>query len=418
MKKKIIIVGSIFIVIIGLSVFGYKKYQSAQEKKYTVTFWSPLTGDDGAYMDTLVNKFNKQSDSKYTLKHVVTADMYTKISTVVSSKSGIPDLALIHSYKVKEFVNSGILDTADDLIAYQPELKESNYINQAWEAGNIDDVQYTIPLDIHSSAMYYNKDLLEKYGVTSWLDDNIVTFDEIMSLKGKMNEGDYVVNNSLLSWVILAQIHNLGGNISDSDDNPTIDTSEMKEALNDIKKLTDAGLMTPYGEDGYLMFQGGTVLFSTDGTWSSTAHADVEGLNWGVTNVYSTSDEIVTNRAASHMFATLKNEDRTAAKEKVIADFIEYVRENSIEWAKAGQIVASNDVQESEEYQEYPQAFFTSTPEESETLYIYDYVYFSYVLEALDTYATDICYGELDMDEGLATMQKYVEDKISEISTN
>ena len=33
--------------------------------------------------------------------------------------------------------------------------------------------------------MYYNQDLLEKYDVTSWLDDNIVTFDEMMSLAGK-----------------------------------------------------------------------------------------------------------------------------------------------------------------------------------------------------------------------------------------
>ncbi len=50
----------------------------------------------------------------------------------------------------------------------------------------------------------------------------------------------------------------------------------MKEALERIKALTDAGLMTPYGEDGYLMFQGGNVLLSTDGTWTSTAHDAVE----------------------------------------------------------------------------------------------------------------------------------------------
>ena len=128
--------------------------------------------------------------------------------------------------------------------------------------------------------MYYNQDLLEKYDVTSWLDDNIVTFDEMMSLAGKMDEGDYVVNNALLSWVILAQIRNLGGAISDEAGNPTVNTPEMKEALERIKALTDAGLMTPYGEDGYLMFQGGNVLLSTDGTWTSTAHDAVEGLNW------------------------------------------------------------------------------------------------------------------------------------------
>ena len=264
--------------------------------------------------------------------------------------------------------------------------------------------------------MYYNQDLLEKYNVTSWLDDNIVTFDEMMSLAGKMDEGDYVVNNALLSWVILAQIRNLGGAISDDAGNPTVNTPEMKEALEKIKALTDAGLMTPYGEDGYLMFQGGNVLLSTDGTWTSTAHDAVDGLNWGVTNIYSTSDDIATNRAASHMFGMLKSESRTEEKKEVIAKFLEFVRTNSIEWAKAGQIVASKDVLESDDYKKYPQSFFTSTPEEEDTLYIFDYVYFSYVLEALDVYCTDIAYGELDLDEGLATMQQYVEDKIAEVA--
>ena len=108
--------------------------------------------------------------------------------------------------------------------------------------------------------------------------------------------------------------------------------------------------MTPYGEDGYLMFQGGNVLLSTDGTWTSTAHNAVDGLNWGVTNIYSTSDDIATNRAASHMFGMLKSESRTEEKKEVIAKFLEFVRTNSIEWAKAGQIVASKDVLESDDY--------------------------------------------------------------------
>ncbi|MHC5248896.1 extracellular solute-binding protein [Enterococcus sp. LJL90] len=415
MKKKLLI-GGIALVAIAIAFLGFRNYQAAQEEKFTVNFWSPLTGDDGAYMDTIVDEYNAQADSEYTINHVITSDMYTKLSTVVSSGNGIPDLTLMHSYKVEEFVNSDILEPIDGLTTLQPELTENNYLDTAWQAGTIEGTQYAIPLDIHASAMYYNQDLLEKYGVTSWLDDNIVTFDEMMSLAGQMDEGDYIVNNALLSWVILAQIHNLGGDISDDQGNPTVDTPEMKEALEKIKALTDAGLMTPYGEDGYLMFQGGNVLLSTDGTWTSTAHDAVEGLNWGVTNIYSTSDQIATNRAASHMFATLKSESRTAEKEEVIADFLDFVRSNSIEWAKAGQIVASNEVLTSEEYKEYPQSFFTSTPEEEETLYIFDYVYFSYVLEALDVYATDIAYGELDMDEGLTTMQQYVQDKIAEVA--
>lgn len=100
--------------------------------------------------------------------------------------------------------------------------------------------------------------------------------------------------------------------------------------------------MTPFGEDGYLMFQSGNVLFSTDGTWSSTAHATVEGLNFGVTNVYSPTADKFTNRSSSHLFAMLNNEARTDEKEQGIGKFLEFIRQNSMEWAKADRLLRVN----------------------------------------------------------------------------
>ncbi|MBY9080638.1 extracellular solute-binding protein [Paenibacillus sp. HN-1] len=381
----------------------------------TITFWTPLTGDDGAYMDQIVKEYNA-TNPEIKVKHVITSDMYTKLSTVINSGKGIPDLAIIHADRVPGYVKQGVLNPMTNVMAAQPEVKEDNYLAQAWSAGNIDGTQYTIPLDIHSNVMYYNKDLLKKYGVENFLDDNVVTYDEMMSLKGKLKEGDFVVNDALLSWVILAQIKDLGGDIQ-KDDKPYVNSNEMKTALEEIKGLNDAGLITPQGEDGYLMFQSGKVLFSTDGTWSSTAHAKVEGLNFGVTNIYSNSPTTFYNRGSSHMFAMLKSSTRTEAKEKGIADFMEYVREHSIEWAKAGQIVASKQVNQSDEYKQYMQSFFTSNEAETKSLLIYTWIYYPYVAEALDTYASDIVRGKTPIDEGLATMQKFVEDKIAQAST-
>lgn len=110
----------------------------------------------------------------------------------------------------------------------------------------------------------------------------------------------------------------------------------------------------------------------------------------------------------------LKNEKRTDEKEQAIGQFLEFIREHSIEWAKAGQIVASKQVIESPDYDSYIQSFFTSNDKEIESLYIYTYEYYPYVAEAVDTYAGDIVRGNVDIDETLVTMQKFVEDKIAE----
>ncbi|PWU67866.1 extracellular solute-binding protein [Gracilibacillus dipsosauri] len=380
--------------------------------KNTIQFWTPLTGEDGAYMDELVDKYN-ETDPEFKVEHVVTSDMYTKMYTVLNSGNGIPDLSIIHADRVPSFVKQDLLEPMTKVMEAQPEIKAENFLEEAWNAGNVEGTQYTVPLDIHSNAMYFNKDLMKKYGVENWLDDNVVTFDEMLSLQGKLEEGDYVLNDALISWVILAQIQNLGGSIEEGG-KPAVNTPEMKQAIEAVKQLSDAGLMTPYGEDGYLMFQSGNVLFSTDGTWSSTGHAQVEGLNFGVTNIYAFEPSTFHNRASSHLFSMLTNEERTDEKEQGIADFLEFIRQNSIKWAEAGQIVASKEVVESPEYDEYMQSFFTSTPEEEESLYIYTYEHYPYIQEALDTYVADMIHGEIDVDTGLAEMQKFVEDKVSE----
>ncbi|KRG12130.1 extracellular solute-binding protein [Lederbergia galactosidilytica] len=384
----------------------------SNDDKNTITFWTPLTGDDGAYMDEIVKEYNA-TDPEIKVKHVITSDMYTKLSTVLNSGKGIPDLTIIHADRVPSYVKQGVLEPMTNVVAEQSELKEENYLPQAWSVGNIDDTQYTIPLDIHSNAMYYNEDLLKKYNVENFLDDDVVTFDEMLSLQGKLDEGDYVLNDALLSWVILAQVQNLGGDIQENGE-PAVNTDVMRQAIEAVKELSDAGLMTPYGEDGYLMFQSGNVLFSTDGTWSSTAHADVEGLNFGVTNIYAFEPDKYTNRASSHLFSMLKSDSRTEEKEKGIAQFLDFIRQNSMEWAEAGQIVASKEVNESPEYEQYMQSFFTSNEKETESLYIYTYEYYAYVQEALDKYILDIAHGEMDIDEGLETMEKFVIDKINE----
>ncbi|MCM2677380.1 extracellular solute-binding protein [Alkalicoccobacillus plakortidis] len=396
-------------VLLGLSVM----LVACGNDEYTIEFWTPLTGDDGANMDELVKQYN-DSDPEYKVNHVITSDMYTKMYTVLNSGRGIPDLSIIHADRVPNFVDQDLLEPMTEIMALQPELKEENYLTEAWTSGDVDGTQYTIPLDIHGSAMYYNEDLLAKYGVEDFLDDDVVTFEEMLSLQGQLDEGDYVLNDSLLSWVILAQIQNLGGEIEDEAGNPTVNTPEMKQSFEAIKELSDAGIMTPYGEDGYLMFQSGNVLFSTDGTWSSIGHSQVENLNYGVTNVYAFEPTTFHNRASSHLFALLDTDERTDEKEVGIAAFLEFMREHSIEWAEAGQIVASVDVVESPEYKEYPQSFFTSSEEQTDSLHIYTYRHYPYVAEALDMYSADIAHGEIDIDEGLAEMQRFVEDKIQE----
>lgn len=381
--------------------------------KNKITMWTPLTGEDGGVMDQMVEEYN-DTDPEFPVEHVVSPDLYTQIYTVMSTGEGTPDLSIIHADRVAGFERQGMLEPLDDIMTTHSDLNQDNYIEQAWEVGNVDGNQYAIPLDIHSNVLYYNKDLLEKYDATSFLDDDVLTIDEIMSLSGKLDEGDYAINNSLISWVLLGLVVDLGGDISDEEGNPTINTPEMEEAMQALVDIQEEGLMTPNGEDGYAMFQGNQVLFSSDGTWSSLAFDQVEDLNYGVTNIYSFDPDNFHNRSSAHVFAMLDNDERTDEKEQGIADFLTWVRENSITWAEAGQIPASREVFESPEFDDHQQSFFTSSQEELDSLHIFMYEHYGYVEAAINTVINDVLYGEMSVEDGLQAAQSEVEDLIAE----
>src|SRR5699024_5759457 len=206
-------------------------------------------------MDQMVEEYN-DTDPEFPVEHVVSPDLYTQIYTVMSTGEGTPDLAMIHADRVAGFERQNMLESLDSITASNPDLNQDNYIEQAWEVGNIDGEQYAIPLDIHSNVLYYNIDLLEIYDVMHFLDDDVLTIDEIMSLSGKLDDGDYAINNSLISWVLLSLVVDLGGDISDEEGNPTINTPDMEEAMQALVDIEEEGLMTTKGEDGDEMLEG------------------------------------------------------------------------------------------------------------------------------------------------------------------
>src|SRR5699024_10766750 len=114
-KKKILIPLFSLLLMFMLAACG--------SEEEAVEFWTPLTGDDGEYMDKLVEEFN-ETEPEYNVNHVITSDMYTKLYTVMNSGSGIPDMAIIHADRVPNFVNQDLLKPMDPIMDLQPRSEE------------------------------------------------------------------------------------------------------------------------------------------------------------------------------------------------------------------------------------------------------------------------------------------------------
>ncbi|TRZ38042.1 extracellular solute-binding protein [Niallia circulans] len=409
--------------VLGLAIglmAGCSSSGASSSAKNEITFWNPFTGPDGKNMQAMVDQYNK-TNPDYKIKNISLkeTDMYTKIPTIVNSKKNIPDLTIVHAERIKQFKDNDMLTSYNDLLTDYSDIKAENYVAEAWNIGEIESERYSIPLDIHTFGLYYNKDLVAKYLPTA-LDDNIVTFDEIKQA-GEVSKKDKIASIGV-SWLkpnFLSLYAQNGGVLSEDGIQPTLDNQAAKDTFNLWKDLVKTGYTTKDGEDPTQMFLTGKVVFLPEGIWMQN-QVKQSKINWGLTNAPQVSDDLskAVNWSSSHQFVMFKDEKRTDEKAKAVMDFLNWVRDNSMEWAKSGQNPATLSLLEDEEYKKMPQAFFLSTPEQQATLKIFDYKYNGYVSEALDTQAGDVVFGKLEVDKALTQMQKEVSAKVEKDNSN
>ncbi|PMC35635.1 sugar ABC transporter substrate-binding protein [Bacillus sp. UMB0899] len=412
MKKKAGLMFSILFVFV-MALSGCSSSSSGTAKN-EIVFWNPFTGPDGENMKQIVNEYNKTNpDFKVKNVSIAADDMYAKIPTVVNSGKGIPDLTIVHAERIKQFVESDMLSTYDDLLADYPDISAENYVPAGWDIGDIDGSRYSVPLDVHSFVMYYNKELLEKYAPTA-LDDNVITFDEIREA-AEVSKKDGVVGMGI-TWtrpIFLSLYNQLGGDITSDGETPTLNTAEAKEALELLKGMVDDKITNKDGEDPGQLFKSNKAIFYPEGIWMQNSLNEVKTLDWGLTSFPQVSADKIVNWTSSHQFVMLQDENRSEEKTKGMMDFLDYIRENSLPWAQAGQNPAALSTLENPEFKELPHSFLVEDPKLQESLKIFDYKYNGFVAEEVDKLVGDAIFGKLDIEEGLEKAQKAVEDKIA-----
>lgn len=412
MKKKALVMFSILLVFV-MALAGCSSSSSGSNKN-EILYWNPFTGPDGSNMQEIVDAYNK-TNPEFKVKNISLkeSDMYTKIPTVVNSGKGIPDLTIVHAERIKQYVDNDLLSTYDDLLTDYPEIKAENYVPAGWNIGDINGSRYSVPLDVHTFVMYYNKGLVEKYAPNA-LDDNIVTFDEIRAA-GELSSKDGITAMGL-TWtrpIFLSIYNQLGGDITSDGETPTLNTPEAKEALELLKGLVDDKISNKDGEDPGQLFKSNKAIFYPEGIWMQNGLNEVEALDWGMTNFPQISPDNVVNWTSSHQFVMFNDENRSDEKTKGIMEFLNFVRENSLPWAKAGQNPAALETLNEAEYKEMPQSFLVEDTKFQESLKIFDYKYNGFVVEEVDKLVGDAMFGKLDIDKGLETAQKAIEDKIA-----
>lgn len=380
----------------------------APGKKGSIEFWTVFTGADGKSMQAIVDAYNA-TNPDYTVNHraMEANDLYLKMPLAIQSKQDVPDLCINHIERIPAFKDNGLLE---DMTPYLEKagISSANYNPKGWSMSDLDGGHYGVPLDVHTYVLYVNNDLYEQYGANA-LDDGILTWDEVKA-SGELLKGTDIIPMGL-AWLrvkFLASYAQLGGTLSTDGQTPDFNNEKAAKVLQNWIDLKDAGYTQKEGDQPWEMFLGGKMLYCPEGQWMynnvKEANLNVQMLDYPVFDA-----SVKGNWSSSHQFVLPVNDARDEEKTLATLKFVDYLGNNGLEWAKAGQTPAHISIKDVAEFKGMPQEFLAN---ENEELKIYDYKYYGYAVEALDKVLGEILYGRTDIQSGLAQAVQETKDRI------
>ena len=325
-------------------------------EKVTLKFWNGFTGGDGAYMKKMVETFNSEHDNiEVQMNTLEWADFYSKMPNAVASGAG-PDVAAMHVDQVATNAARNVIINLDEFTD-DLKLDEGDFNPLVWKAGIYKEARYSIPLDVHPLGFYYNEDLLAKGGVTEPPKDRQSWEAALTGMKSKgVAQPFWATATWPAHLIFISLLGQFGGSLYDEGaEKATFASDAGVEALTWYTSHVEKGFSPKnVANDAQAQaFRQGRDAMTWDGIWMMNEWAKVDGLKWGAAPL-PTIGEKPAVWASSHQLTVMRQKSPDENKLHAARDFLSYLSENSIEWAKSGQVPARNSVRESAEFKALP----------------------------------------------------------------
>jgi len=328
-----------------------------------VVFWNGFTGPDGTTMERIVRSFNHDHPNiRVKMQIIPWATYYDKL-TLGLAYGGAPDVFILHVNRFPEYAYYNSLNCTDDLVA-KGGLDANDFVQVAWKAGLWHGKRYAVPLDCHPIGLYYNVDLFKKAGIVDQNGNalppvNLAEFLQDAKKLTKDTNGDgrpdqwgfaftWLRTNS---YTFLGQF---GTGLLDKDSRRAdINSSQAKKAMGLMADLVTKYKVcpSPEGQDAWMGFQTGKVAMAMEGVYMLASLEDQKGLHFAgaVCPMFGKKHAVW---AGSHLMVMPRS--ITSEKRKAAWEFITYLSDHSIEWAKGGQVPVRKSILDSAEFKKLP----------------------------------------------------------------
>lgn len=345
-KLRALVVGAIAL---GSTVIasGLPAAQAAQRSAApsTLTFWVPFSGPDGNAMKTIVSKFNASHKDVQINMTINPNGNYAGALTTAISAHKAPNMFVVDDVAMATYAAANILTPIGQAASSDAGLSANQFYSSLWQGGSYNGTQYAIPMDALPLTLYWNKAVFKANG----LNPNTPPTNETQFLADakKMTHGStygFVVPpdwpEPFLWTTLLAQF---GGQEMDVANKKLLWNSPAGlSALNLLHdwiykyKISPEKTAADYDISALSSGKAGMIV---DGPWQYTALSKALGADLGVAAVpqWGTKPGVFLGQ---HYFALYKSTGADPTMTKGALTFMKYFEDNSILWARAGDLPA------------------------------------------------------------------------------
>ncbi|NLM38875.1 MAG: ABC transporter substrate-binding protein [Firmicutes bacterium] len=322
-------------------------------------FWTPFTGPDGAYMERMVDKFNEEHAGEIEVELFILAggaDYITKLALAIRTGAP-PGVVILSPNDYFRFLDSLTSWTREELID-QYGLDVDDFSSNILDAVTRDGKIYAIPLGTYCLGLYYNIDHLVEAGLEPRAPRDMTEFLEYARKLTVDKDGDGSIDQwgwysfggwpfrVLWQWYTLL-FQNGGSLLSEDQRSAEFYSPEGMSALEFyVDLIHKEGVAPPDPADPEEAFRVGMLSLHVNGPWMINLFKEQPGLNWAVAPVPVLGEKQVVWGDA-HLMCIPKQSPETTEAAITLA---KWLSDNSLEWAKAGQVPVRNSIVESEEF--------------------------------------------------------------------
>lgn len=310
-------------------------------------FWNGFTGPDGATMERIVKRFEKDTGLRVKMQIIPWATYYDKL-TLSLAYGGAPDVFICHANRLAEFARYDVMRPVDDLVSADEGLDLRDMLPNILAAARYDGKQFGIPLDCHPQGLYYNEKLFREAGLIgpdgrARPPATLAEFLDAARRLTKDTDGDgrpdrwgFAFTWLRTNWITF--ISQFGGSILNED----LTRSAINQPANVEATRLMADMITRYriapkpeGFDSWMGFRQGRVAMAIEGIYMLSSLEEQQGLAYAGAPVPKFGRRMAA-WGGSHVMCMPRKlpDDRV----RLAWRLIRYLSDNSLDWAEGGQI--------------------------------------------------------------------------------